>query len=126
VRRPDVLQSKAGVSVMNDGADQGGIPDRPSDMGQPRQAPRVALNAEVMVRRTSGHSYRVRVFDLSPHGCKVEFVERPKLDDRTWVKIDGLDALEGMVCWTDGFVAGIDFVRPMHAAVFDHVVRRLR
>jgi len=95
-------------------------------MGQPRREPRVALDAEVMVRRTSGNSYRVRVFDLSPHGCKIEFVERPELDERIWVKIDGLDPLEGMVCWTNGFIAGVDFVRPMHAAVFDHVVKRLR
>jgi hypothetical protein len=110
---------------MNDGAEPGRIPDRPSDIGQPRKAQRVALNAEVLVRRSSGHSYRVRVFDLSPHGCKVEFVERPTLDERTWVKIDGLDALEGLVCWVDGFVVGIDFIRPMHEAVFDHVVKRL-
>ena len=110
---------------MDDSRDRGPIPNRPSDMGQPRKSVRVALDAEVTVRRTSGRSYRVRVFDLSPHGCKVEFVERPSLDERTWIKIDGLDALEGLVCWTDGFVAGIDFVRPMHAAVFDHVVKRL-
>ena len=111
---------------MNDGVGSDGIPDRPSDMGQARKSPRVAIDAEVLVRRTSGHNYRVRVFDLSPHGCKVEFVERPTLDERIWIKIEGLDALEGLVCWTDGFVAGVDFVRPMHAAVFDHVVKRLR
>ena len=110
---------------MSEGADSGGIPHRPSDMGQPRKSPRVALDAEVLVRRSSGRNYRVRVFDLSPHGCKVEFVERPSLDERTWIKIDGLDALEGLVCWTEGFIAGIDFVRPMHAAVFEHVVKRL-
>ncbi|MEO5973524.1 MAG: PilZ domain-containing protein [Sphingomicrobium sp.] len=105
--------------------DTGNRPEWPTKPGQPRKALRVAVNAEVLLRRASGNRYRVRVFDLSPQGCKVEFVERPTLDERIWIKIDGLDSLEGMVCWIDGFVVGIDFLRPMHTAVFDHVVKRL-
>jgi hypothetical protein len=60
------------------------------------------------------------------YGCKLEFVERPELAERVWVKFEGLDAIEGQVCWIDGFVVGIEFVRPMYAAVFDALVPRLR
>jgi hypothetical protein len=109
---------------MGDGVESAGVPGR--GQGQPRKAERVALDAEVLVRRTSGNSYRVRVFDLSPHGCKVEFIERPTTDERIWIKIPGLDGLEGMVRWTEGFIVGVDFTRPLHPAVFDHVVNRLR
>lgn len=93
--------------------------------GDERRSRRFSLNAEVALRRTGAHNYRVRVYDASPHGCKVEFVERPRLDERLWVKFDALDAIEGVVCWTEGHVAGVEFARPLHPAVFDALVARL-
>lgn len=91
-----------------------------------RKAERVAVNAEVALRRPGQHNYRVRAYDASPLGCKLEFVERPVPAERVWVKFEGLDALEGQVCWVDGFVVGVEFVRPMYAAVFDALIPRLR
>jgi hypothetical protein len=90
-----------------------------------RKAERVAVNAEVSLRRPGQNHYRVRAYDASPQGCKLEFVERPELAERVWVKFDGLEAIEGQVCWVNGFVVGIAFVRPMYAAVFDALVPRL-
>jgi hypothetical protein len=90
-----------------------------------RKADRVAVNAEVALRRSAQLNYRVRAFDASPYGCKLEFVERPELEERVWVKFEGLDALEGLVVWVGGFVAGVEFVQPMHPAVFDALVQRL-
>ena len=84
------------------------------------------VNAEVTLRRPGQTTYRVRVFDTSRHGCKIEFVERPKLDERTWIKFDGLEALEALVCWVDGHTAGVEFDRPMHPAVFDMLLHRLK
>ena len=83
------------------------------------------MNAEVSLRRAGQNTYRVRVYDASPHGCKLEFVERPQLDERVWVKFEGLDALECLVSRIDGFVVGIEFVHPMHPAVFETLVARL-
>ena len=91
-----------------------------------RRSERVAVNAEVALRRSSQLTYRVRAYDASPHGCRLEFVERPELDERIWVKFDGLNAIEGLVCWIDGFVVGIEFVNPIYPAVFDALVPRLR
>lgn len=82
----------------------------------------MALNAEVTLRRPGQPHYRVRVHDASCHGCKVEFVERPKPDDRAWIKFDGLEPLEALVCWIDGFVAGLEFVKPIHPAVFNRMI----
>ena len=77
-------------------------------------------------RKSRGHrGYRVKIFDLSIHGCKAEFIERPKLDELVWVKLEGLDALEAMVCWVRGFEVGLEFESPMHPAVFDMMVARL-
>ena len=90
-----------------------------------RRTERVAVNAEVALRRSGQLNYRVRVFDASPLGCRLEFVERPQLEERVWVKFDRLDPLEGIVCWVDGFYAGIEFTAPMHLAVFESLVPRL-
>ena len=90
-----------------------------------RRADRLAINAEVALRRSAQLNYRVRVFDASPFGCKLEFVERPELEERVWVKFDGLDSIEGLVVRIEGFVAGIEFERPMHQAVFDALMPRL-
>ena len=101
-----------------------GIPrDRQSI--HPRES-RTEVNAEVALRRPGHHHYKVRVYDASPHGCRIEFVERPRLDDRVWVRFEGLEAIEGLVCWVDGFVAGVEFVNPIHEAVFDRLVGTIR
>jgi hypothetical protein len=33
--------------------------------------------------------------------------------------------MEAEVCWVDGFVAGLKFIKPMHPAVFDLLIERL-
>ena len=101
-----------------------GIPPDRSSM-RPREA-RTVLDAEVSLRRSGQHGYRVTVHDVSPHGCRIEFVERPSLDERVWVKFEGMDSVEGLVCWIDGFVGGVEFVSPIHQAVFDQLVGSLR
>jgi len=103
---------------------------KPSDAGgtpnpTPRKSARVGLDAEVSLRRTGHKNYRANVHDVSQDGCKVEFVERPMLDEIVWVKFEGLEALEAMVCWVEGFAAGLEFQRPVHPAVFEVLLQRL-
>lgn len=94
-------------------------------MPEARKSARIAVRAEVVLRRGGQMNYRVRIYDASPHGCKIEFVERPRLDERVWVKFDGLEAVEALVCWIDGHVVGVEFKRPMHPAVFELLVSRM-
>lgn len=79
---------------------------------------RHALSAEVNVRRSGVHAFRVRVFDLSPEGCKVEFVERPSVGERVWVQFDGLASITATVRWVDGHYGGVRFDHPLYEAVF--------
>jgi hypothetical protein len=90
-----------------------------------RRSERQSLNAIVSLRRPGQLSYRVKIFDASLHGCRVEFVERPGVEEQLWVKFDGLQPLEGEVCWVQGFTAGINFVQPIHPAVFQLLLQRL-
>ena len=92
----------------------------------PRKSARVSIEATVKLRRRGHHNFTVQVFDLSREGCKLEFLERPQLDEEVWVKFEGLETLEATVCWVDAHSAGVEFVRPIHSAVFDLLVGRLR
>ena len=93
---------------------------------RPRKSARVSLLAEVQLRRSGHHRYLVNVHDVSNEGCRLEFVERPKLDETVWVKFAGLDAIESHVCWLNGHDVGVEFARPIYPAVFDMLVRRLK
>jgi hypothetical protein len=92
---------------------------------KPRRHERVSVEGEVTMRRSGKTSFRVHIYDLSPDGCKAEFVERPELDEQLWIKFDGLEALEARVRWLSGAKAGLSFIRPLHPAVFDLIVSRL-
>ena len=88
----------------------------------PRSAARAEFAADVGIRRRSGRCFRVRIFDLSPQGCKTEFVERPEVGERVWVKFDDLHAVEATVRWVVGHVGGLKFERPIHPAVFNRLI----
>ena len=96
--------------------------DDANGLGKSRKWERVSLTAEVEVRRSGVHGFRVQVFDLSPEGCRIEFVERPVLGERVWVKFDGLESLGATVRWLDGHIGGVAFERPLHEAVFQLLV----
>jgi hypothetical protein len=54
--------------------------------------------------RTLGRRFpngAVNLHNLSLYGCKLEFVERPLLDELVWVKFGDLEGLEASVCWVD-------------------------
>ena len=90
-----------------------------------RRSERVALDAVVMLRRSGQLNFRVRVYDASQHGCRVEFVDRPDLDEQLWVKFDELQPIAAEVCWVEGFSVGLNFRQPIHPAVFDRLITRL-
>jgi hypothetical protein len=90
--------------------------------GEPRKSDRVPLAAKVGIRRSGSHGYRVRVFDASPEGCKIEFVERPTTGQRVWARFDGLEPLGATVRWAEGHIGGVQFERPLHEAAFQRVV----
>ena len=93
---------------------------------RPRKSARISLQAEVQLRRTGTHSYVVDIHDVSPEGCRVEFVERPLLDETVWVKFVGMDPIQSHVCWVEGYVAGVEFARSIHPAVFQMLIGRLQ
>jgi hypothetical protein len=90
-----------------------------------RKHERLSITASASLRRGGRRQYQARVFDLTPEGCKLEFVERPKVDEVLWAKFEGLDSIESTVRWVDGFYGGIEFRTPIYPAVFELLLARL-
>ena len=91
-----------------------------------RKAERVPLQADIDFRRAGEHRWRVNVLDMSPQGCRLGLPVRVKVDDIIWVTLPGLEAIQGKVCWVKEWVAGVEFTRPLHPAVFEMVERNMR
>lgn len=92
----------------------------------PRAFERNPLKAGVSLRRRGRKSYVANLFDLTPKGCRVEFIETPRNGEKVWAKLDGFDSIEATVRWVDGFKGGLEFTRPIYPAVFDLLLARLR
>lgn len=108
---------RAGLTFVDDQP-----PEAPAQVK--RQYERVSVGGEAWMRRTAKHHFRVHIYDLSPLGCKAEFVERPELNEQLWMKFDQLEAVEARVRWVAGPRTGVEFVRPIHQAVFDLLIAR--
>ena len=91
-----------------------------------RKAERVPLQADIDFRRTGEHRWRVNIHDISPQGCRVEVPVRVKPGDTIWISLPGLEAIQARVCWVKEWVAGVEFERPLHQAVFEMVEQRMR
>jgi hypothetical protein len=111
--------ARAGLSFASTTPD-----DQP--MRQPRRHERVSVEGEVILGRTGKNNYRVHIYDLSPEGCRAEFVERPELHEKLWIKFDGLEPLGADVRWLVGSKAGLKFMRTFHPAVFDLLLAKLK
>ena len=92
----------------------------------PRKSERVEIQAMARLRRRGHHNFTVKAYDLSPEGCKLEFLERPEFEETVWVKFDGLELLQAKVCWLEDLKVGVEFERPLHPAVFETLTARLR
>ena len=88
----------------------------------PRKAERLSVKAEISLRRSGRIAYRVEVFDLTRFGCKCEFIERPAIGERLWVKFERLESLEATTCWVEESRVGLNFEHAVHPAVFDMLV----
>lgn len=86
---------------------------------------RVPLDAEVDFRRAKEHRYAVRLHDLTASGCRIDLPEHVTNPDQVWVTLPGLETMQSTVRWESDWVAGLEFDRPMHPAVFDHMAAKL-
>jgi len=90
-----------------------------------RRWPRLAMQADIEFRRKRETHYVIPIHDLTPHGCRIASPERVVPGEMVWVQMPSLESLSGRVKWTSEWQSGVEFERPMHAAVFDMMATRL-
>lgn len=91
----------------------------------PRASTRLELSAAISLRSPRFSSHPSLLSNLSRHGCCLDLTHRVTAGDKLWVKLPGLAAIETIVIWEDEFIAGVEFVQPLHAAVMDMLSKQL-
>ena len=77
------------------------------------------------VRCRVGHGYSPQVWltDLSAEGCHLVIrAGTLKPEQRVVIKAQGIEGLPAVVIWVVGTRAGVEFDRPLHHAVVDHLL----
>jgi hypothetical protein len=90
-----------------------------------RRNRRVAVSAEISMRRMGSFSFQVPLGDVSTGGCRVELVEFVDAGDHVIARFPGIEPFSATVTWADPHSAGIHFEQPLHPAVFEQLLSRL-
>jgi hypothetical protein len=66
----------------------------------------------------------VQLIDLSPKGCKVKLTGDVVVGSHAWILLPTLESWYARVAWSEAGEAGLDFERPLHAAVTNMIIAR--
>ena len=96
---------------------------RPDGQTERRRANRAALSLTATMREGSRSKVQVRVIDISTGGCRVECTSAVPVDACVWLSIPGLENQYCRVVWHCQEFVGIEFEKPLSAAVFDKLIK---
>src|SRR3954465_15045210 len=96
---------------------------RPDGQPERRRANRAALNLSATMREGSRSKAQVRVIDISTHGCRIECTTPVTKESKIWLAIAGLENQYCRVVWHCQEFVGIEFEKPLSAAVFDKLIQ---
>jgi hypothetical protein len=88
-----------------------------------RRAARTELVLGAGLRQRGAHAVTIQVMDLSTHGFRAATHLDLMPGSDVWLKMPGLESMHARVAWMRGHLMGCEFVRPLHPAVLDMVVR---
>jgi hypothetical protein len=96
---------------------------RPDTQPERRRATRAALSLTATMREGSRSKVQVNVIDISTHGCRVQCTSAVPVDANVWLSIPGLENQYCRVIWHCQEFVGIEFEKPLSAAVFDKLLK---
>ena len=99
-------------------------PVEPDRIEHPRKVARVPLQTELVVRQAGRRARVLEVSDFSRFGCCLTFEDAQFEGEWVWVSLPGLAPVQARVRWTESRKAGVEFVQPVHEAVFDLLLVR--
>lgn len=87
-----------------------------------RRSLRHAVRMRAHLRDRGQTRFEIDVVDLSQAGFRAETSFTLWPGTTVWLTLPGLAPLEAMVAWRDRHQYGCAFARPLHPAVFDHII----
>lgn len=89
-----------------------------------RVAERRSIGMRVGFRKRGYDLAKADIVDLSAKGFKIDSAMTLGPDSEVWVTLPGMAPRAALVKWVRDFIAGCEFVEPLHEAVFEDFVRR--
>ena len=90
-----------------------------------RSDPRLEFKCRVELRLGYERDAKATIYNLSTGGCLVRHgFDLLAVDDRVNVTLPEFESFSGSVRWKNGRKAGIGFLRPLHPAVVELIIRR--
>jgi hypothetical protein len=98
---------------------------QPPREGERRCSGRFAIGAQIHARRIPGVNFEIPIDNVSATGCRLEMIEECAIGEDAIIRFPDLEPMGARVRWTLGMTAGLEFVRPIHPAVFGSLLDRL-
>jgi hypothetical protein len=98
------------------------LPFNVPEVDEHRRALRKAVKMRAHLRDRGTTKFEIDVVDLSTTGFRAETSFTLWPGTTVWLKMPGLAGLEAVVAWRDKYRYGCAFAKPLHQAVFDHIV----
>jgi hypothetical protein len=96
-------------------------PARPS---KARLAERVEVSFGAALRQRGASGVSVQIADLSTNGFRVATHLELEPGTDVWLRLPGLEPCHARAVWSRGHHVGCEFVRPLHPAVLQMIVRK--
>jgi PilZ domain len=87
-----------------------------------RRFERTALRLTATMRDGTRSRVKVRVIDMSTHGCRIECSSSVDDDSWVWLSIAGLENQFCRVVWHAHEFIGLEFERPLSEVVFEKLL----
>ncbi len=97
-------------------------PFTPLDEEENRRALRRAVKVRAHLRDRGQTRFEIDVVDLSQSGFRAQTSFTLWPGTVVWLTLPGLAPLEAVVAWRDRSTYGCAFAKPLHSAVFEHIV----
>ena len=95
----------------------------PVPAGRTRTAERVEVSFGAALRQRGASGVTVQIADLSTNGFRVATHLSLQPGTDVWLRLPGLEPCHARAVWCRDHYVGCEFVRPLHPAVLQMVVR---
>ena len=88
-----------------------------------RKSSRAEVTVGAGLRQRGASGVTIQLLDLSTNGFRAATHLELEIGTDVWLRLPGLESLHSRVVWQRGHLLGGEFVRPLHPAVLDMIVR---